>query len=275
MSVIFNNSFLLSESLDQPARHPRIGYHTWTLDGNVNPGDVTVSTEADDFPGDAPLRPNTYERWKPTALPATWEIDLGENRTFNYFCIGAHTLGSNACTIKVEYQDPSDTWVEFGTETMLSKDRAVMMLDDEVETDTVRLTVSGSGDMPQIGVIYFGNVLAMSRPIYAGHNPITLNRETRLKSSKSRGGQFLGQNFRRSGLVSSVQFQHLEPDWYRDNFDPFAKAARNRPFFFAWRPTTYPTEVAYCWTPDDMQPQNDGQPNFMSVSFNLRGFDDV
>jgi len=66
----------------------------------------------------------------------------------------------------------------------------------------------------------------------------------------------------------------LDAQWYRDNFDPFVVAARAAPFFFAWRNHEFPREVGFCWTTDDIRPQNMGVRNLMAVEFNMEGFSD-
>ena len=270
MSVIIDNNLILSPPPDiQPLRHSRIGYKTWTR-GRA-PSDVTASSEASGFPADAPLRPDTYERWRPSSTSSTWEIDLGTARPVSYVGIGAHTIGTSGAAITVEYSDDAETWDEFG-EFAPGDNKAIMFLAEEVEARYWRLSLEGGA--PEIGVIYIGPVLAMERPIYGGHSPITLSRQTTLQQSKSRGGQFLGQQFRRKGLTGDANYTNLSPDWYRSEFDPFVKEARRFPFFFAWRPTSYPEEVAYVWTDGDIQPTNSGTRNFMDVSFSMVGFDE-
>lgn len=270
MSVIIDNNLILSPPEDiQPLRHSRIGYKTWTRERT--PEDVTASGEESGFPADAPLRPDTYERWKPSSNSSTWEIDLGSSRAVSYVGIAAHTIGTSGAAVTVEYSDDGSAWEEFG-EFAPGDNKAIMFLGEEVEARYWRLSLDGGA--PEIGVIYIGPVLAMQRPIYGGHSPITLSRQTTLQQSKSRGGQFLGQQFRRKGLTGDAQFTNLDPDWYRDEFDPFVREARRFPFFFAWRPTRFPEEVAYAWTDGDIQPSNSGTRDFMDVSWQMVGFDE-
>jgi hypothetical protein len=71
--IIYPPALVLSVST--PLTKPRIGWQTHTRTAVI--GDITVSTEAADGPRDAPLRPDTFEYWLPTAMPATWTINLG------------------------------------------------------------------------------------------------------------------------------------------------------------------------------------------------------
>lgn len=152
-------------------------------------------------------------------------------------------------------------------------DSPIVFLDAPVSARYVRLRVTGSGStMPRVAVIYVGAALAMERAIRGGgHAPITLSRQSVLHRSLSRGGQFLGQGFRRNGLAGAVAFQNLSQDWVREDFEPFVEHARSLPYFFAWRPQTHPDEVAFVWTGEDIVPNYQGLSSLMQVSWNMQG----
>jgi hypothetical protein len=281
--IIYPQALIASElAAGRPLTHSRIGYQTFTRDLTI--AAVTASTEEDEGPRDAPLRPDTVEFWRPTALPATWQLDLGAQESVDYVGIAAHTLGSNAVSILVETStgafvgSPSaQDWSTFASSHTPSDDSPIMFLDASRTARYVRITLEGAGgsprteDIPRLAVVHVGAVLAMSRPLFGGHRPLDLSRETELHRSLSRGGQFLGQGFRRHGVSGSAEFKHLTASWYRTNFDPFVKAARQYPFFFAWRPQTYTDGVVYAWCRDDIRPSNMGVRDFMQVSFAMQG----
>lgn len=275
--IVFDNAFVLTEAATAtPLSHARIGYQTWLRD--LLASAVTVSSEEDDGPKDAPLREDTAEYWQPTALPATWQVDLGTSRDIDYVGIAGHTLGSSGASVLVETStgafagSPEEqVWTTFASALAPADDAPLLFLDDSIIGRYVRLTITGGSTMPRIGVVYAGEVLKMARPIYGGHAPMNLNRETVLHRSLSRGGQFLGQGFRRHGMVGAAAWRHLTASWYRANFDPFVKKARQYPFFFAWRPADFPLEVAYAWCPEDIRPTNMGIRDFMQVSISMHG----
>lgn len=275
--IVFPSGFVLSEvAAGRPLTHPRIGYQTYTFD--LDASDVTVSSEAADGPKDAPLRPDTGEAWQPTSLPATWLLDLGTSRDLDYIGVAGHNIGSCAALILIETSTgsfagspPAQVWDQFSEDVAPADDAPILFLDDSRIARYIRITISGSGDIPRLAVVYIGEVLAMQRPIYAGHAPITLSRDTVLHQSLSSGGQFLGQGYRRNGVAGAASFRHLTSDWYRANFDPFVKAARRFPFFWGWRPATFPLEVGYVWSPADIRPSNMGIQDFMMVSFDMVG----
>lgn len=268
--IIIPAALYLSPSLNTPLTHARILYDTYTRD--ALPSQITASASGDEYPSDAPTRPDTYERWKPDALPATWEIDFGENKDMD--AVGIVAMGNSGIKFLIETSTDGVTYTTFSEEFMPSDDAPMLFLDDERAVRHLRLTLSSDlspAEPPQIAVIYAHRALAMQRMIHGGHSPANLSRNTVLMNALSRGGQFLGQNIRRMGVSTEAAFTNLTGDWYRDNFDPFVRSARKYPYFFSWRPARRPLEVAYVWTDKDIAPRNQGGKDMVSVSFNMQG----
>src|SRR5690606_36621446 len=163
----------------------------------------------------------------------------------DYVGIAGHTIGTEGASVKDEYQTetgspPVVDWVTFASEVNPGDDAPLLFLNGPVFARNVRITITGDDGSPdgisppQVAVIYIGKILAMQRMIYGGHSPIPLQRDTTLQHALIRGGRFLGQAFRRKGVVGGASFQNLTPSWLRENFDPFILSARRFPFFFAW-----------------------------------------
>jgi hypothetical protein len=269
--IIYTSSFVLSAAAaGQPLTHPRIGWQTFTFD--LLPSAVTVSSETANGPKDAPLRPDTAEFWLPSALPATWQIDLGTTREIDYVGIAGHTIGSSGAAVLAETSMDNVVWSGFASGIAPADDAPLLFLDDVRSARYMRAQITGGTVMPRIAVIYIGDVLEMEREVNgSGFTPITLSRQTVLHRSLSSSGQFLGQGFRRNGVVGSASFRHLDPDWYRENFDPFVAHARSLPYFFGWWPEQYPEEVGFVWTDKDISGSYMGIRELMQVSWNMNG----
>jgi hypothetical protein len=269
--IVFPQALILAlAGTAAPLTHGRFGYQTHTY--GALPSQVTVSGATADGPADAPLRPETNEYWEPPSLPATWEFLFDGIQTIDYAGIGGHTLGTNGCSVEAETSLDGTTWDALGTEHTPSDDAPIMFLDEDRDAIRLRLTITGTGAAPRLASIYVGKTLAMSRPIYSGHSPISLSRQTRYQSSVSRGGQFLGQAVQSMGVAGTINFSHLTAAWYRANFDKLVEHARSgRPFFYGWRPETFPNEVVYVWTTGDIAPVNSGPRDFMSVGMSVQG----
>ncbi|BAQ71258.1 hypothetical protein NHU_04136 [Rhodovulum sulfidophilum] len=160
----------------------------------------------------------------------------------------------------------SDDWL------LPSDDSAILYLFDPVETDGIRVSVS---EPARIGVVYTGKALEMPRMGYTDLGMIDLGRTAVLASYISEGGQLMGRFIQRAGLSGAFEWQNLPEDWYRQTFDPFARAARTEPFFIAARPEGYPTDCAYAWVDDPIMPARQGMRNFVSVGFTATGHADA
>ncbi len=93
-----------------------------------------------------------------------------------------------------------------------------------------------------------------------------------MKRNMSDGGYDLGRTIMRDGVQNKISVKHLPADWVRNALVPALDIMDTNPFFFAWRPGTYPTEVAYVWTEGNRpSPMNTGPGSLMSVDFDVRG----
>ena len=267
MAIIITTAYVLSAAPD--SNNPHIAWQTWVR-GLLAPA-ITVSSEVASGPKDAVLRPDTFEYWEASALPATLTLDFGSAKDVDYIGIAAHTIGTNAATLKVEHSPDNAAWTQFASDLAPVTDAPIMLLDASISRRYWRVTLTGAGNVPRLAVLQIGKVLLVQRAIYAGHSPAVLARDTKLQQNMSDTGQFLGQYIRRQGVNGRISLKNLKAGWYRANFDLFVKSARQFPFFIAWRPVDYPLEVAYGWTDDNIQPSNMGIRDFMEVRFKFQG----
>lgn len=250
-----------------PLTHARIGYQTICTTSNV-----VASSEAAGFPASDAVNVFTNEFWQPTTLPATWTCDAGTGVDTDYIGIAAHTLGTAECSVTIEYSTDNTNWTQLNA-FLPPDNRPIMLLYGTITARWWRFTLTGT-TIPRIGVIYIGQSLQMQRPIYGGHAPLTLNRQTTIYNQLSESGQFTARSITRQGNTTSFEWKHLTAAWYREYFDPFVKAARTTPFFIAWRPSTFPEEVGYCWTSEDIRPSNMGIRDLMQVGMTVYGVTD-
>jgi len=264
MAVILSADFSESQ-LGAKLNHACIGYK------NLVPASTVTATSSDStFPADAIKRETTWEKWRPTSLPATLTIDLGASNPLSYLGFGAHTFGTSGNSLLFERSENGTDWTTIATSSP-AENSAIMLMFNEVSARYVRLTVS-AGIIPTLGVVYAGTVLAMQYPIYSGHTPITLSRTTTVRPTESEKGQWLGRSIVRSGISTGYSWPRLKSDWYRESFDPFVRFARSKPFFIAWNPRDFPSETVFGWTGDDIAPSNSGPRDFMSVSINVSAY---
>lgn len=213
------------------------------------------------------LNAATYSRWSFTGSQ-TLTITLPANTSIDAVGIGAHNFA--AATVAIDYStSDGGAWVSFAA-SQSGGDAMLFLTSAAVSAKRLRVTVSGSGALV-LGVVYAGIALQMQRPVYKGHTPATLARETEYEANESEAGQWLGRNIKRSGLSVEFNWRNLSAAWLRAYFRPFMLAARTTPFFVAWNPQDYPRDVAYAWSVADIQPTNSGPMDLMSATLKAKG----
>lgn len=247
--------------------NPRIGYHNLVTAANV-----AAETEDPDFPATNLANPATYLKWR--ADSSTSDVSVGVTlspaNTVNYFAIAGHNLGTIGAEYVFEYFNGS-TWADLTTPAIPANDYAIIHEFPDTFASQFRLRITATGDPPEIAVLYVGSILRLQRRIYVGHTPIVFGRDSTVSSGFSEEGQFLGRVVRRRMYQSSVSMQNLTASWYRTYLDPFFHAAVATPFFWAWRPSTYPTEVGYAWLTSDGAMSNQRSNGMVQMDFKMQG----
>lgn len=222
--------------------------------------------------------PNTYERWVDAAGTMTGQFQTGTLVTIDFVAVGAHNLftaGVSSVLISVT-PTPGSGFIDVGSVSITNNSPFMLTFDTPLDDVAEVKIFMDDGTDREIGVVYAGIALQMERNIYGGHSPLALSQKTTRRSVETETGNFLSNNIIRKGLAGSFAWQFLDPDWYRENFQPFVESARTKPFFIKWRPDLYGDEVAYAHTTDDITPVNmGGGHKLMSVSINVKGHADV
>lgn len=261
MTIIYSTGYTVPGG-ELPLNHARIGHSNNWLSG----GTATASSTDADYFEDGPLDTMTYEKWKPTAVPATWEYEHTGSATCDYCGVAAHTLAGR--TVQVQRWNGS-AWVDLTPATVVADNSPLMFFFPPVSATRWRLNIS-AGAVPEVGVVKFGRALQMHRPIYGGHTPLNLARQTEYRSNVSETGQFLGKTKVRTVLSTSYAWSNLPAAWVRTNWAPLQKAAEENPMFIAWRPSSF-DEVGYCMVDATPVPTNIGTRDLMSVEMAVKG----
>jgi len=145
----------------------------------------------------------------------------------------------------------------------------IMLTHAEITSSRWRIRVR-RGVLPRISVYRVGAALQMARPIYGGHTPMVLGRQTLLRSNYSETGEFLGRTKQRTYQATTFDWEHLTAAWIRTNWVPLQKAVETEPFFIAWRPLSF-NEAGYAQVDEVPAPSNMGIRDLMSVSLSVRG----
>jgi hypothetical protein len=162
-------------------------------------------------------------------------------------------------------------WTELTTPRVLPNDNSLIHEFEDTLASFFRLNIASASGIPEIGVMYLGEILRLPRRIYVGHTPLTYGRDSKVTNSFSEDGQFLGRVVQSRMYQSAVSMQNITPAVYRDEIDPFFHEAVASPFFIAWRPSQYPTETGYVWLKGDASMNNQRPNGMVSVDFSFQG----
>jgi hypothetical protein len=255
-------------------------------DNKVTFSNVTATSEDADYPATNLANEATNQEWRSigdaTPLPTSIDIDIAINSVDLIDAVGIarHNFGTAQIAVTILADDPDLT----PSETVLvgpqipSNDEPLLFVFTErsFNTLTVRLTCD---DQPaRAAVLYTGKLLRCQRGFDIGRDfaPPKFARKIESLNGQAQRGDYLGEILLSQWIEGATfDFKHFTPDWYRTYFDPFVAATIGRkPFFFAWSPTDYPYEVAYCWHAREPVPLTSPQTGRKSVTLDLRALAD-
>lgn len=275
--IVISSSLTLSAIFALSANHPVIGY-----DNRVTAGNVSATSFEDGYPITNVANNSTYLHWRAEGgsplLEEEIEVAVNTADLLDYVGIARHNFGTEQIAVTIEGLVDADAspevWVELVEEFIPADDSPIIARFEPVALAAIRIILTPGTDTenpPRLAVLYVGKLLQLQRKIYVGHTPITYGRNARVTNGRAESGNFLGRIVLSESLSTEVALQNLTADWYRTYFDPFARAGREEPFFFAWRPESYPREVGFAWLTDEPRPSNQRANGMMQVSFEMTG----
>lgn len=268
--MIVNASGLdVTPSAGLDGNSPLIGYDTV-----LSVSAIAADDEDATYPDSNLANPSTTAKWVGGDTTDKYlTLTMNTSAECDYVGIARHNFGTGAVVVSLEAEEVGDpdNWTEIIGEFTPDDDSPIVMRFDPAIYNRLRVKLQPDATIPSAAVIYAGRLLILQRRIYVGHTPITLGRGARVTNGRAESGDFLGRIVLTETLDTKVDLQNLKPDWYRSNFDPFVVAAKTIPFFFAWRPGSYPGEVGYAWLTNDPKPFNQRPNGMMQVSLQLSG----
>ena len=182
------------------------------------------------------------------------------------------SVGATLNVAELQIFESLQNWFDLTTTVTPTDDLPLIFrFNGQAALSAIRLNLGIGLAIPTAAVIYTGRAMTFQRRVYVGHTPITMGRTTNIVSGMSESGNFLGRIVLGESRHSQVTLKNLTPSWYRSYMEPFINAAVEFPFFFAWRPSSYPNETGFCWLSSDAVPSNSLPNGMMSVQLNLTG----
>lgn len=236
---------------------------------------VTISniaaTSADpDFPVTNLANGSTNSKWLATSTAIQF-LTLTYTGTIDHVAIARHNFFAAGSTVSLEL-DVGAGFVQKIAPAIPPDDGPLIYRFNPTAIVGARLKLA-AGSVPVFAsVMYSGVLLTLQRRIYVGHTPMSMGRVVDVVNGRSESGEYLGRIVLREYRQTSVALQNLTPAWYRTFMDPFVQAAcRDTPFFFAWRPLTYPLETGYGAFSGTAAPRNQKNNGMMQIDFQMSG----
>jgi len=210
-------------------------------------GTVTASTEAATFDKENAYDWRPFTWWQPTAVPATLTVDMGSAVDVDYFALAASDLAANSATVVLQWStdnfasDINDVFSPISP----TNDRVIFRVFDTINARYWR--VLETGNIASLGVVAFGERTDLSVGMRSGFAPPTTNRNSKMLTSESNTGQFLGRSVERTGYPGSISLTNLTPAFVRATWEPMIDHAELKPFFFSWDDTNYSDEAVLAW----------------------------
>lgn len=268
MAIYISNNLYITPA-DSITNRPLIGWHSVFL-----PNAVTASSGIN---AAAVWSPDTYTYWEsdifdPTSVTHSLTISTG-GVSINYIGVAGHNIGTLGATYSIDGSSDGTTWTNFVSPRIMATNDPFL---DYVDTKTYafyKLKIAVPGGAPLIPVIIahvkIGQILMLERPVWQGETPGGMDVRVDKIGSKSYSGKYLGSSVVSQGEGFSISQKNNTVSFVRSaplqNFFKHSyrlEKLANGPaesFFYAWRPTTHPTEIQYCGTVIDFSAPSNQQ----------------
>lgn len=267
--IVIPSSLVITPTDDINSDNPVIGYQN-----KVTTGNIAATTADASHPVTNLANPATYSQaaWLATNTSTVYLTCTlaGNTDDINYVGLAGHNLGTVGASVSVE-GDTGSGYSTIAGPQIQSDDSPMIFRFTTAAYTAIRVKILTPTAAPRVAVMYVGALLTLQRRLYVGHSPITMGRSRDVRNGMSEGGNFTGRIVVGGQTSTGISLQNLTASWYRSYMDPFIKAAETTPFFFAWRPNTYPKEVGYAWLTSNPIPKNQRSNGMMQVDLSMTG----
>lgn len=243
-----------------PLDHPRIA--AFPLAGTIVASSAAAGYDA------AFAASGDYKAWRPTSVPATWELSFA-SATVSYIGIVGN-LGSVGCTLQIQ------RWNGVAYSTVITHtptdDSPILAL--LVPTAQDRYRVRFTNAVPTVQVIFGGAVIEVpQRAQFTGSVDFDLADQDSYRDNISDGGQVLDRFINRKSIPAMMDLAHLSELWVDTVLKPLRVHLKTEPFFMANRPNKFPNSVVFGLLSEPLAPQRamSNENVSTSVQFKVSG----
>lgn len=224
------------------------------------------------FPASNLVTGGTNERCQPVVSGGEYIVETTETLEADALAIDSHNIGAIGGSLYVETSDDGLTWGDSGLGEIIPENDAAIYCRLQRVTKYYRLRVVAASQVA-IGIFMVGDELIIEQRAYGGLEPPLRPNQVTAEGQVSEGGEFIGSTMVSRGSTFSLPIEYVRDTTLRsatwlgfiDHFN------EKRPFFFAWRPTKYATDV---WLANNMGGafvgQNSGPKALMGFKLEMR-----
>lgn len=267
MGIVISQNF----SLDDPdagitGDHPVVGLHSIITAIN------TAASSADPlYPVTNLVNSATHLKWQAVAAgEVTLTITTLSADDVDYVAFARHNLWSQQISMLVEGDDGGG-YFELVPEFRPAADGPILKRFDPQPLTSIRITLSEGDAAAAIAVLKVGKLNVFPRKLYQGMTPFSLARTAKISNGRAEAGNFLGRVVSQQFEQQKVPLSLITPYDYRKRVDPVIEASQDEPFFFAWRPESYPRELGYYIMTNDPMPVNQSPHGLVALSLEMTG----
>jgi hypothetical protein len=270
MLVLSEDLVLSAEDAALPAGTPLIGWHNVVIFGGI-----AADTTETGYPASNLSNPATSQYWKAADTTEQYlTVTTGTVDEIDYVGIAGHNFATAGIGVSIGYFDTGPVWVELSPEQVPPDDGPMLFRFTPQALTEIAIKLPPGTEAARAAVVYVGKLLVCERgpKVDDDYAPPQLGRKTQGINGRSERGDYLGRIVTSRWIETQFAFAHFTPDWYRSEFDPFVQAAiDDTPFFYAWKPESYPYEVGYLWLTDDPVPLTSPVTGRISVTLKVGG----
>lgn len=256
---------IILPSISEDSGKARIGY-----DNIAKLATITPSSENASFPAENLIDWLPDDFFKPAGSGTiTVTFELPSAQTADYFAFYNQDLYNHAGTIKLQYWDGA-AWQDAFPAISPADNKPRMVFFTAQTSDEWRLVVTATGIF-SLGVIAFGQHLALPNGMYRNWTPPVLADDDEVTNSESDNANFLGRSLVSRGAVTKLEINSVSDAWMRLQGRAFLDHAKVKPFFFVPNVVDYPSECTFCKTEGKIPPPVHSSYGYMSQSIPIRG----
>ena len=226
----------------------------------------------------------TFDYWLPnmTGANVSYKVTFAAPVVVSFAAIVGHNLADLGATVLLQRStDGGATWTGAGAAGITPTTNEPIAFRNIIASSNLaadwRFQFNGvaSGASLYIADLFFGTEIVFPVGIYAGVAPPIWPTEVQLQSNVSVGGNYVGSSVITQGSSIAAKLDYLTPSFVRSTLADFVPSFNSGvPFWFAWRPQTFVSDLRFCWRNGGAAiPVNMGLNDLMSLSLSMQAFE--